>query len=100
MDLREAAARVRSAVCIATEQRAREGPVALTLSSGRDSGSVAVALGEIGIKADCLTFRFDDPDVPDESSAARSSPARWDIAGTMSLCLPAPRRPTWPKLPR
>jgi asparagine synthase (glutamine-hydrolysing) len=70
MDLREAAARVRSAVCVATEQRAREGPVALTLSSGRDSGSVAVALGVIGIKADCLTLRFDDPGVRDETSAA------------------------------
>lgn len=71
MTLARAGALTREAIVSAVVDRARSGRVALLLSAGRDSSSIAVALAEAGIRATCLTYAFDRPGVPSESPRAR-----------------------------
>lgn len=72
MSLGGAVERTREAVLEATRSRAEGERVAHMLSAGRDSGTVAAAMGELGIRATCLTYRFDAAAVTYEGSEARN----------------------------
>lgn len=61
---------VREAVLASVVSRARGRRVALSLSGGRDSGAVAVALAESGVTADCLTYVYPEPEPYDEAGPA------------------------------
>ncbi|HEX5911524.1 MAG TPA: asparagine synthase C-terminal domain-containing protein, partial [Rubrobacter sp.] len=67
----EAVKRVRDAVVGAVSSRTRGERVALSLSGGRDSGSVAVATQMAGVQAECLTMKLDPDSEPPEVEAAR-----------------------------
>ena len=56
LDLSGAASEARAMIVAAAASRARGRRVALMLSGGRDSSSVAVALAEAGITAICITY--------------------------------------------
>ena len=71
-DLDQAGEMTRAAVLAAVADRARGQRVSLLQSSGRDSGSVAIALNQLGVSATCLTFRFDAPRAQSELPAARN----------------------------
>jgi asparagine synthetase B (glutamine-hydrolysing) len=55
----------------AVASRSRGRPTGLLLSSGRDSGSVAVALARAGVSAHCMTYGFDEDFGCDEREPAR-----------------------------
>jgi asparagine synthetase B (glutamine-hydrolysing) len=72
LGVRSGVAAVHDTVVEAAAARASGRTVALELSGGRDSGSVAVALRDAGVEAVCLTYSF-DPDVqPSETEPARA----------------------------
>jgi asparagine synthetase B (glutamine-hydrolysing) len=72
LDHEEAVGATREAVTEAVRSRVLGGKVGLLLSAGRDSGSIAVALRDVGVMATCFTQRFDpDLGVNEEVEAKR-----------------------------
>ena len=71
LDLDAAADLTRGAILDAVRSRARGG-VSVLLSGGRDSGTVATALGDAGVAADCLTFQVTSGLGSDETVLART----------------------------
>jgi asparagine synthase (glutamine-hydrolysing) len=57
--LAEVVAQLRERVGAALLSRTAEKRAALLLSGGRDSGSLAVAAGDLGMKLDCYTYRLE-----------------------------------------
>jgi asparagine synthetase B (glutamine-hydrolysing) len=62
---------VRESVVAAVASRTRGESVALSLSGGRDSGAVAVAMRHVGVNAVCLTEQKQPDTVPSETEPAR-----------------------------
>ena len=71
LDLDAAADLTRRAILDAVRSRAT-GRVSVLLSGGRDSGTVASALGHAGVAADCLTFQVPSGLGSDETGSART----------------------------
>jgi asparagine synthetase B (glutamine-hydrolysing) len=68
----EAVEATREAVLAALRSRAVGDVVGVSLSGGRDSGAIALALAEIGVTATCITQEFDQDLNVDETGPARS----------------------------
>lgn len=80
LDLDHAAEEARRLVMRATADRTRGSPsVYLSLTGGRDSGSLAVALADAGISAHCFTL------VPDASLGIDESPLAAGLAADLGL---------------
>lgn len=70
LTLEDAGKQAREAIIAATASRTTGKRVALMLSAGRDSSSVAVALAEAGVRASCFTYVLESDD-PSEATVAR-----------------------------
>jgi asparagine synthase (glutamine-hydrolysing) len=68
----EAVEQTRAAVIGALRSRVVDGGVGVSLSGGRDSGAIAMALANVGISATCITQSFDADLNLDETGPARS----------------------------
>jgi asparagine synthase (glutamine-hydrolysing) len=91
VDLDQAAEEARRLVVQATADRVRRSSsVYLSLTGGRDSGSIAVALADIGAPAKCFTL------VPDASLGIDESPLAAGLAAQLRLswqAMPVSSRP-------
>jgi asparagine synthase (glutamine-hydrolysing) len=87
--LADAATRLRSALEAAIASRARGRRVGISLSGGRDSGSVALAAATAGIRAVCITATFPPSDSCCEAQEAKTLA---EGAGHRWVGFPAPAR--------
>ena len=72
LTLHEASEVVREAVVESVTARSHGQSLGISLSGGRDSAAVAIASQLAGVRATCITLRFEPDSVPPEGAAARA----------------------------